>query len=348
MDIKLEFHKDMVKIYETAHKLGYDAKLFRKVISTKGGYEAAKGFISKPGGTTGFTRLYELKRLDLSVENLILQDKYETLFSEQEREICWSRLKEYGFIQEMKPISRNPNWTRDELILALNLYFRVNPSHINDKHPEIIKLSELLNKLPIHPVRPDKEKFRNPSGVYMKLCNFLRLDPNYKGTGLDAGSRLDEEVWNEFSNNKEKLSKTAKAIEENFQEVLDQDNKKQFTVDEEEEFQEGRILTRIHKMRERNTSLVKKKKELILKDFGSLKCEVCAFDFFEFYGDIGSEFIECHHTKPISELGKGQTTKLSELAIVCSNCHRMLHRIRPCLSIEGLKDIVVRLREKNI
>ncbi len=82
---------------------------------------------------------------------------------------------------------RNPHWTRDELILALDLYFKVNPVHTSEKHPAIVELSNILNGHPIHKERPDGGKFRNPNGVYMKLCNFLRLDPDYNGTGLDAG-----------------------------------------------------------------------------------------------------------------------------------------------------------------
>ncbi len=64
---------------------------------------------------------------------------------------------------------RNPKWTRDELILALELYFRCKPSKINKEHPEVVRLSKLLNSLPIHPQKEKYEKFRNPNGVYMNL-----------------------------------------------------------------------------------------------------------------------------------------------------------------------------------
>ncbi|WP_431087667.1 hypothetical protein [Paenibacillus sp. 8b26] len=71
---------------------------------------------------------------------------------------------------------RNPAWTKDELILALNLYFKYKPSAINKNHPEVIKLSEQLNVLSANIQKVDTQKFRNPNGVYMKLCNFLRYD----------------------------------------------------------------------------------------------------------------------------------------------------------------------------
>jgi 5-methylcytosine-specific restriction protein A len=50
---------------------------------------------------------------------------------------------------------RNPPWQRDELILALDLYFRHRPDTISKKHPDVGALSGLLNALPIHPDRPE-------------------------------------------------------------------------------------------------------------------------------------------------------------------------------------------------
>lgn len=70
---------------------------------------------------------------------------------------------------------RNPAWTRDELILALSLYFKLDHSDISSSNPRIIHLSEILNRLPIHHDRPNQAVFRNPNGVAMKLSNFLRL-----------------------------------------------------------------------------------------------------------------------------------------------------------------------------
>lgn len=229
---------------------------------------------------------------------------------------------------------KNPKWTRDELILALDLYFRCPPSKTNKDNKEIIKLSDALNSLPIHPQKSEYEKFRNPNGVYMKLCNFLRLDPNYSGTGLRAGGKLEEQIWHEFSGDKEYLRKLSQAIINSSSEVP------RLTEYEEddEEFEEGRVLTKLHKIRERSPFVNKKKKAEILKRTGKLECEVCGFNFHRFYGDIGQGVAECHHTKPVSELKKGEKTKLSELSILCSNCHRIIHKSKPMFSVEQLKD----------
>jgi len=231
---------------------------------------------------------------------------------------------------------RNPKWQRDELILALDLYFRCNPIHINASHAEVIKLSEILNSLPIHPQKPDAVRFRNPNGVYMKLCNFLRYDPNYHGVGLQRGGKLEEQIWNEYAHNQTYLQKIAKSIIETYSTLPT--TYEEFDEDEEE-FPEGKILYRQHRIRERNKQLVSKAKDMALRS-GQLKCTVCGFDFFEMYGEIGKGFIECHHIIPVSEYKDNKTTKLTELALVCSNCHRMLHRRRPWLTIEELASIV--------
>jgi len=68
---------------------------------------------------------------------------------------------------EKKP-TKNPPWSRDELILALELYFRVEPTHTSEKNPEIVELSRILNSLPIHIGTDKNPNFRNPNGVYMK------------------------------------------------------------------------------------------------------------------------------------------------------------------------------------
>ena len=95
---------------------------------------------------------------------------------------------------------RNPKWHQDELILALDLYFDFGGAPPNQTHPKFIELSQILNKLPIFTERPDPEKFRNANGVYMKLCNYLRFDPNYQGEGLPRGGALEKDVWGTYHN----------------------------------------------------------------------------------------------------------------------------------------------------
>lgn len=235
---------------------------------------------------------------------------------------------------------RNPDWTRDELILALDVYFRHRPLRISQSHPDIVGLSKLLNALSIHINPPDKRTFRNPNGVYMKLCNFLRLDPEYKGKGLTSGAGGDEVVWNRFSSDPEALAATAAAIRLN---VSARNHEGFFLlgVEEEEEFPEGRVLFRAHIARERNPKLVKHAKEHALRRYGKLACEACGFDFGTKYGGLGKDYIECHHVIPISQLAPSNKTRLQDIALVCSNCHRMIHRRRPWLGVLELQKLLV-------
>ena len=67
-------------------------------------------------------------------------------------------------------------------------------------------------------------------------------------------------------------------------------------------------------------------------------CAVCGFSFKERYGEIGSDYIEVHHLTPISEKGGSYLVNpIQDLRPVCANCHRMLHRRTPALSIEELR-----------
>src|SRR5262245_42091154 len=151
---------------------------------------------------------------------------------------------------------RNPPWQRDELILALDLYFRHRPDQISKAHPQVVALRRLLNALPLHSDRPDRERFRNANGTYMKLCNFLSLDPSYHGKGLERGGRLEQAIWKEFSADRELLAQLATAIRDGHNAELAAVNA--LTEEpEEEEFPEGRILYRLHRARERSAALIK-------------------------------------------------------------------------------------------
>lgn len=233
---------------------------------------------------------------------------------------------------------RNPAWVRDELILALDLYFQFVPRIPHKDQREVVELSDLLRSLPIHSVRHWRSNFRNPAGVAMKLGNLQSLDPDADRAGLSSVSRLDKAVWQEFTGDRDRLRSTAEAIRKNRRE-LNQDLDRVEAL-ENESFPEGRILTRLHTQRERNPALTRKKKAQVLSLTGRLACEVCAFDFVMVYGHLGEGFAECHHIKPLSTLEPGSRTRLEDLAIVCANCHRMLHRGNPWATVSELKQVV--------
>jgi len=236
---------------------------------------------------------------------------------------------------------RNPSWTRDELIITLDFYLRYTPIIPSKTSQQILDLSTFLNQLREKVGAKGDEKFRNPNGVYMKLMNFRRFDPDYKGAGLERGGKEDEVVWNLYANTPAELRKINQAVRAFT--LSDAPIKLQQQIDEPDaEGEEGRMLSRVHQIRERDPKLVSLKKEQVHREHNRLACEVCGFDFSGFYGQRGDGFIECHHTNPLSELRPTDKTRVSDLALVCSNCHRMIHRRKPWLSVSELSAMVLR------
>jgi hypothetical protein len=92
------FTKDMLNIYRTAkEECGYNAMRFLQMISINGGLKTAKKLLSTIEPSDGFTVLWRNNRLDLTVENLVLQPRYSPLFTEEELAIAGDRLKALDF-----------------------------------------------------------------------------------------------------------------------------------------------------------------------------------------------------------------------------------------------------------
>lgn len=239
-------------------------------------------------------------------------------------------------------MTRNPSWSRDELILALDVYFKTGGNPRGKRScPDIQALSALLNKMGDR-LAVGEATYRNPNGCYMKIMNFRRFDSAYASrgaVGLRRGGALEEDIWNEFSERKDVLHEVANAIEGAVLSDRDWEMPPE-AFDDEVEATEGAVLTRIHKVRERKPRLVKRKKDQALRKFGKLACEACGFDFAGIYGDRGKGFIEAHHTKPLIAMASETSTKLKDLALLCSNCHRMVHRSQPWLTMAELRALL--------
>jgi hypothetical protein len=109
-------------------------------------------------------------------------------------------------------------------------------------------------------------------------------------------------------------------------------------------FPEGAVRLREHLLRERSPAVVQKAKELGRLRDPELHCHVCGFSFLEAYGERGEGFIQAHHTIPLSELSPGTQTRAKDLALVCANCHCMLHRGEQSLSVDELKAVLAKRR----
>jgi 5-methylcytosine-specific restriction protein A len=235
---------------------------------------------------------------------------------------------------------RNPPWLRDELILCLNAYFKLKPQTPDPKLTAVKELSAVLRKLADNLGIKRSDNYRTPASVVMKMMNIRSLDPEYHGDGLEAKGRGDGQVWNEFSQDKKRLSETAEAISRALSDKLlapSDDPESAY----EEDAVEGRLLTALHRRRERNRKIVKRKKERFLSLHGKIYCEACRFDYPSKYGERGTNFMECHHLKPLGKLKAAAKTRLDDLALLCASCHRMIHVRNPWLTMDELKAILV-------
>jgi len=255
------------------------------------------------------------------------------------------RLRKLGFVVENQSGEKNPAWSRDELILALDLY-RTNPKSPPGKASAVVKaLSDLLNKMQRLSGHPVSDKFRNANGVYLKMMNFRALDPAFikQGkVGMKAGGALEKVVWAEYHNRWDALAEDAKAIRDTV-ESADETAVSKLPVSDPYEGEEGGVIMRLHKRYERDPKIIAKKRKAAI-EAECLKCEVCEFDFEKEYGELGRGYAEVHHIKPVHTLIAGTKTKLSDLAILCANCHRMAHRTRSSTSLKQIHEAIDKAR----
>lgn len=233
----------------------------------------------------------------------------------------------------------NPNWNRDETILALEAYFALAGRNPSAKDPQIIALSQTLRALPYHGEAARKPTFRNPDGAAFKVQN---LRSRETGRGLSNVSRMDRAIWDEFGANPDEVTRLATLIRAGIaadhQTALPE-------VDEAEdaEFYEGRLLTQSHMRRERSAGL---RKALLKKRQGdALHCDVCGEAHIDLPPELRAAAFEAHHIVPIAAVGEG-ATKLSDVALLCATCHRVLHRLialkRAWVSVAEAKALITR------
>jgi hypothetical protein len=176
--------------------------------------------------------------------------------------------------------------------------------------------------------------FLTPEEVnyYVQYIWPLGRDGDYKPA---AGTYLSRSST--FSNIEGFLSRVISYLEENQyleSSILLQDLE---ILNAEEEFFEGEMKRRFTNYHERNPRL----RAAAIAIHG-LSCMVCGFNFEEFYGERGAQFIEVHHLNPVSNLrDEIKINPTTDMAVVCSNCHRMIHRkIDDVLSIEEMKEVI--------
>jgi 5-methylcytosine-specific restriction protein A len=242
-------------------------------------------------------------------------------------------LRELGFTVRYL---RNPNWTREEIILVCALVAENGWRPIAQEDQRAIELSRLLQTVAIHPPEGRRADFRNPASIEMKSSNLVSCHPDYRGRPTNI-NRLDREVLNDFLRDPARMHEQARAIREALERW--ESEPAVDVVDLDISAEEGGVLLKLHLRRERDSRLRREKIAEAKRKGVPVACEVCGFDFYQTYGDRGRDYIECHHRTPLHVTGV-VTTRLADLALICSNCHRMVHRTSPWLTIEELRELV--------
>lgn len=167
-------------------------------------------------------------------------------------------------------MAKSNNWTKEETIVAFNVYCKIPFKNSSKTNPTIIKYANIIG--------------RSPSALNMKVGNFGRLDPELKKqgiVGLGNGSKLDEIVWNEFNGNWEKLAYESELLIAAFQ------NKKVEEIIDDEifEFPLGAERETIIKQRVNQNFF----RSTILSSY-NLKCCITGLSI--------SDFLVASHIKP--------------------------------------------------
>jgi len=164
-----------------------------------------------------------------------------------------------------------------------------------------------------------RESFRNPDGVALKLQNLQSaLDPE---RGLSS-SRTDRKVVEEFPPaSAAELGRLAAIVRS---EIGRGAIGASHPVDDIEEFPEGRLLTRMHTLRERDPAI--RRKLLAKRESGTLTCEACGLSQPHLHRALQESIFEAHHLIPLAE-GAARATRLTDMALLCACCHRLIHKL---------------------
>ena len=97
-NLEKAFHEAMLNIYYLGiSRYRYPANRFLRMVVEQGGVSAARQLLHAPGSHEGLTRLWELGGLEISMEALVLEPRWASLFTEEELRIARKRLEDFGF-----------------------------------------------------------------------------------------------------------------------------------------------------------------------------------------------------------------------------------------------------------
>lgn len=153
-------------------------------------------------------------------------------------------------------MTERQNWSKQELIVAFNLYCKLPFGQYHKNNNKVIELAKILR--------------RTPSAVALKLCNFARLDPLHQKRGVKGmqhGGKLEEKIWGEFNQNWDELAYQSEIVLADLRGQKEADLVKKF----EKELPPGKEREAIVKVRINQNFF----REMILASYRN-RCAVCS------------------------------------------------------------------------
>nr|MBC9199799.1 DUF3427 domain-containing protein [Paenibacillus sp. PL91] len=338
------------------------------MISERGAVSVAKDFLARDTATTGFERLWSEKRLDLTIEASVLLPQYKVLFTVEERRTAYERLKEYGYVIQGLVFDDNtsnelaaPTFIVGEYYTRKDVYRIVNVpdaqqggnwdtgyTRFNNDSYVFANIGTAGRTGHDHPNRFDGNDlvwFGKKGSKLLHDSIQSLIDPNSK-VHIFAREDSDDPQFVYIGNGMAKSFEDTSPVNVVWQFNDPLENHPEILSEEESEpnkLVEGAVKQIFVNVYERNPIARRK----CIEHHGC-KCSVCEFNFSDYYGVIGNDFIHVHHLKPLYEVGKEyEVDAVEDLRPVCPNCHAMLHKRKPAFSVEELK-MMIRDKEEAI
>lgn len=215
-------------------------------------------------------------------------------------------------------------FTRDEVILALDVLHSSDTGRVVPESDAIKELSLLLNRLPIHPMENRRANFRNATGIarqimlYRSSCRRGKKDPNVGGLFFDIGYEFKDRM-DELHSIAEAIRRNEKSFDSRFGSPL-----------EDKGFPEGILLGHLHCLIEQRDG-----SKIPTKEY----CEVCNSIPSICY-QKGEWLLENHLIVPLVKLDFTRKYQADSFLTVCPTCHAALHRFRPWLTRDNCGDVL--------
>jgi len=165
----------------------------------------------------------------------------------------------------------------------------------------------------------------------------VQIPDNYRKNIFTSYDREEVEIFSTIDSKRKKSYKT----------TTTGSNGTEGTLDYDPHAFEGKEKLVLHRQFERDPKLRKLKLQEFLKEHGYLHCELCHFSFTQNYPFLEVDIIEVHHLTPLSKLKKEHATHLSDLMLLCSNCHFAIHQGDEIKNVKEAKEHFEKLRNTS-